>query len=326
MNTLIIGAGMAGLSCAAALQSQGHQVVVVEKSRSVSGRMSTRRTNDWQCDHGAQYFTAREPVFAAEVARWVAAKVAALWSANIAVLGDQDAHQSDAGLLRYVGQPRMTSPAHFLAETLTVQTHTTVTALVRSTHVAGWHIQTLEHGLRQERFDAVLLAIPAPQAKNLLAGHQPLLAALSAQTVMRGSWAMMLQFDAPLPLPFDAAFVNTEPLRWVSRDSSKPGRNGKETWLLHANASWSEAHIEDESDVVAQSLVQAFIDIGGVEPDTWAIHRWRYADTLKPLMVGSLWDSPTGLGVCGDWLHGGKVEGAWLSGRDLAQKIATQPL
>ena len=89
-HTLIIGAGIAGLSCATSLQSLGHNVLVVEKSRGVAGRMSTRRGDDWQCDHGAQYFTARDPVFAAEVGRWMQAGVAALWSPRISVFGDAD--------------------------------------------------------------------------------------------------------------------------------------------------------------------------------------------------------------------------------------------
>lgn len=326
MNTLIIGAGISGLSCATALQSLGHKVLVVEKSRGVAGRMSTRRGEDWQCDHGAQYFTARDPAFAAEVGRWMQADVAALWTPRISVLGHQDDHHNEAGLLRYVGHPRMTSPARFLAETIPVQSNTTVTALLPSKNGPGWHIETLESGVQAALFDQIILAVPAPQAKPLLAGHQPVFADIAAQTLMRGSWSLMLQFDQPLDLAFDAAFVNGGPLRWVTRDSCKPGRKSKETWLLHATATWSEAHIEAKIDDVAKALIQAFIDIGGTKPDAWAIHRWRYADTLDPLTVGSLWDASTRIGVCGDWLQGGKVEEAWLSGRDLANRITSQPL
>ncbi len=42
----IIGAGLAGLSCAQALVQAGHQVHVFDKSRGPSGRMSTRRAED----------------------------------------------------------------------------------------------------------------------------------------------------------------------------------------------------------------------------------------------------------------------------------------
>jgi monoamine oxidase len=39
----IIGAGLAGLSCASALAKAGMQVKVFEKSRGLAGRMSTRK-------------------------------------------------------------------------------------------------------------------------------------------------------------------------------------------------------------------------------------------------------------------------------------------
>lgn len=323
MNTLIIGAGIAGLSCATSLQSLGHNVLVVEKSRGVAGRMSTRRGEGWQCDHGAQYFTARDPAFAAEVGRWMQAGVAGLWSPRMSVFGDADAHQAEAGLLRYVGCPGMTAPARFLAENLPVQTRTTVSALRPAERGTGWQAMTLEHGLLETVFDNVLLAVPAPQAVPLLLAHHPLLADIAANTTMRGSWAMMLQFNEPLDLSFDAGFVNTDPLRWVCRNSSKPGRTGTDTWLLHASALWSEAHIEDDAHDVAEHLLNAFVDIGGTIPTAWTIHRWRYADMLAPLATGSLWDHSTRIGLCGDWLHGGKVEGAWLSGKDLAARVSS---
>ena len=61
--------------------------------------------------------------------------------------------------------------------------------------------------------------------------------------------------------------------------------------------------------------------LGGPAPLAATAHRWRYADTEPALMQGSWWDAQMRLGLCGDWLHGGKVEGAWLSGRALAQQV-----
>jgi len=74
LNIAIIGAGIAGLACATRLQQAGHNVSVFEKSRGLGGRMSPRRTDQWQCDHGAQYFTARTPEFLAQVRRELLAK------------------------------------------------------------------------------------------------------------------------------------------------------------------------------------------------------------------------------------------------------------
>lgn len=331
----IIGAGLAGLSCAQALVQAGHQVHVFDKSRGPSGRMSTRRAEDhagpWQCDHGAQYFTARNAAFRTEVARWQQAGVAALWDARLASFDGSSWSTPETPLERFVGTPRMTSPAAWLVQGLQqtgeraqTQWQTTVQRLERQAD--GWTITSAEHGLHAQRYSAVLLAVPAPQAVPLL---QPVAAAgtaVAASARMRGSWAVMVRCPVPVPLPWDGAFINDGPLRWVARDSSKPGRTvppGMETWLLHASPEWSEAHIEDSADAVTGTLLAAFAALGG--PATHLVqataHRWRYADTEPALTQGHWWDATACVGMCGDWLNGGKVEGAWLSGQSLAQQV-----
>jgi hypothetical protein len=331
----IIGAGLAGLSCAQALVQAGHRVHVFDKSRGPSGRMSTRRAEDpagpWQCDHGAQYFTARDASFRAEVARWQQAGVAALWNARLASFSDSTWSTPETPLERFVGTPRMTSPAAWLVQGLQqvgeraqTQWQTTVQRLERQAD--GWAITSAEHGLHAQRYSAVLLAVPAPQAVPLLQPVAAAGAAVAASARMRGSWAVMVRCPVPVPLPWDGAFINDGPLRWVARDSSKPGRTvppGTETWLLHASAEWSEAHIEDSADTVTATLLAAFAALGG--PATHLVqataHRWRYADTEPALTQGHWWDATMRVGMCGDWLNGGKVEGAWLSGQSLAQQV-----
>ena len=66
MNTphiAIIGVGMAGVTCARTLRQAGHHVTLFEKSRGLGGRMSTRASAFGGFDHGAQYFTVRDPRF-----------------------------------------------------------------------------------------------------------------------------------------------------------------------------------------------------------------------------------------------------------------------
>lgn len=322
-NIAVIGAGLAGLACATRLQAGGLRVAVFDKSRGPAGRMSTRRGDGWQCDHGAQYFTARNPDFRAEVARWQAAGCAAPWPMRLRVFGDEAHHAADLALARFVGVPRMSAPARHLASNLPIDTQITLTAIEPDGN--GWRLRCAEHGRLPERFDAVVLAVPAPQAVPLLAPVANDLARLAASARMRGSWALMLRYDAPLPLDFDAAFVNRGPLRWVARDSSKPGRSGRETWLLHATAEWSEAHLEAAPEQVADVLLAAFAELGAPPPADWSAHRWRYADCDPPLGLRCAWDAARGLGLAGDWLDGGKVEGAWLSGHALAGRILGEP-
>lgn len=315
----IVGAGLAGLACARRLQLAGTRVTVLDKSRSAGGRMSTRRGEDWQCDHGAQYFTMRHPLFRAEVERWLKAGVAAPWQPTLRVIGGNDGHTEDPSLQRYVGVPRMTAPTRWLASDLNLQCQATVHSL--RPLAGGWKITTHEQGELSPLFMAVVVAVPAPQAETLLRPCAPALADVASQANMRPCWALMLNFPSPLSLDFDAAFVNQGPLRWICRNNSKPQRSGTETWLLHATAEWSATHLENTPDEVAPLLIDAFCQLGAPSPAGWHLHRWRYADTDPPLQHRSVWDTALGLGLCGDWMNGGKIEGAWISGHDLAENL-----
>ena len=340
-SVAVIGAGIAGLSCARALADAGIPVTVFEKSRGTGGRMSTRRRDKAAWDHGAQYFTARDPAFRAQVASWVQGGDAALWQPRLAVLGGGSPPESHEAPERYVGAPRMTAPATRLAEGLAVLTEKTVSRLERTS--AGWLVHVTDGNApgaigtspaasgsahtgsdgAPVSFSAVAVAIPSPQCKRLLATTAPEMAASAARVAMQPCWSAMLTFDAPPELSFDAAFVNDGPLRWVARNSTKPGREACDAWVLHASAAWSEQHLDATAESAGVALAEAFRAWGAPSPATCAGHRWLYALASAPLDVECLWDATARLGACGDWVLGGRVEGAWLSGRNLAWRVAT---
>lgn len=311
----IIGAGIAGLACARVLADSGVSVVVFEKSRGLGGRMATRRGDDWQCDHGAQYFTARDADFRAQVEVWQAAGVVARWEPAIRVLGEATSTFPGENPARYVGTPSMNAPARWLADGLTVHRETRIGKISRQ--AGGWQLTTTGGEPIDAVFSAVVLAIPPAQAVPLLQGHDDVLAAVADAQSMRPCWAVMAEYAEPPAAGADALFINSGPLRWAARDSSKPGRPAGQRWLLHANADWSQAQVETPPEAVAEALCAAFSALGAGPAIQARAHRWLYADAAQYRQDGHLWQASTGLGLCGDWLNGGKVEGAWLSGRGL---------
>jgi predicted NAD/FAD-dependent oxidoreductase len=93
---------------------------------------------------------------------------------------------------------------------------------------------------------------------------------------------------------------------------------------VQASAEWSHEHLQDEPGRVQAKLLKAFAEITGIraQPNHTEVHRWRYAKTLNPLGQSHLWDAKTQLGVCGDWCLGHRVEDAFLSGLEMALKLA----
>jgi predicted NAD/FAD-dependent oxidoreductase len=71
-------------------------------------------------------------------------------------------------------------------------------------------------------------------------------------------------------------------------------------------------------------LITAFSEaVGRPLPPTLtaATHRWRYALPDPPLDTPCLFDAEARLGAGGDWCGGPRVEGAFLSGRALAERV-----
>jgi len=318
----IIGAGISGLACATTLQNAGLDVTIFEKSRGVSGRMSTRVNNKWQCDHGAQYFTASNAQFAAEVHRWQEAGVAKLWQPRLQMFDGIKFTDKTSLKYRYVGIPRQTSPAKFLAQNLNLLASTTINKVELISN--QWQLSSKEHGQLNHVFDVLIIAMPSPQAKVLMEPSAPKIAKIAASVVMQGCWSLMCCFNNQLELPFDGLFVQNSLLSWVARDNAKPSRAlyntaYSEIWVLHASSEWSEIYIDENADIVAEKMITEFVKIGGSIPQSYTTHLWRYADCANYSSLGYIWDSSLNVGLCGDWLNGGKVQGAWLSGQLLAE-------
>lgn len=66
-DVIVVGAGVAGLTCALRLEEEGLKVRVLEAAETPGGRMSTDRVNGFTLDHGFQVFLTAYP----ECRRWL---------------------------------------------------------------------------------------------------------------------------------------------------------------------------------------------------------------------------------------------------------------
>lgn len=333
----IVGAGLAGLVAARTLQDHGLDVQVFEKSRGVGGRLATRRSDSGGgFDHGAQYFTVRDDRFARHVRSWIQQGLVEPWLQPIVELqpGGKVVEEK-CGTPRYVGVPGMSAIGKHLAADLDVRLQTTVGSL----HQVGerWKLQIENAGgnssgaqaneVDSGEFDRVIMNCPPVQAASLLAGHSDL-EATAKQVEMLPCWSVMVRGEGLSDLGYAGAFINEGPLSWIARNDAKPGRERTDeplsSWVLHASTDWSQEHLQRPADWVAKELLLALEQATGqrfhrvIESQA---HRWRYANPVSPLDHDCLWDRTTGLGACGDWCGGPRVEGAFLSGMAMAGAI-----
>ena len=310
----IVGAGISGLSCAAELQAAGYDVTLFDKGRGPGGRMSSRRFStplgEAIADHGAQYFTARDPAFVTQVQEWESAGIVAPWP--------------DISEDVWVGVPTMNQIVRHMATTLNVHWNVRITT-ASQTH-NGWTLSGEDQQV-DGHFDILVLAIPSEQAVTILAQHDFGMAREAMLARFQPCWTAIFAFDAPLPT--DASHLRDgDVIGWASRETNKPGRTGLERWVVQASASWSADCLEEPAEEVAEALLTALakeLRLPPLQPIAQSTHRWRFAMSTG-LGTGSLWNSHIGLGVCGDWLLGPRIECGWLSGRHLSGKIMVEEL
>ena len=318
----IVGAGIAGLTCARKLRDAGHTVALFEQAKLPGGRSATRDEDCGQFDDGAQYFTARDPRFKSSISSWLRAGVVAEWRARIVRVTKDNVGESRERATRYVGYPVMGALAAHLARGFHVGYEQRVVRLDRVD--AGWTLQ-LEDGSQTLPYAKVITAIPAPQAAELL-GCSAEIGPRIAQVEMLPCWAVMLQFDKAFDARFDAAIVEDEPIAWLARESSKPGRKAGERWIVHASNTWSQLHFDADPDTIVSGLMKSFCELveKRVTPSFSNAVRWAYSLAAEGDGRAFLYDAEAGLGACGDWLVQGRVEGAFLSGLAMASELVQQ--
>lgn len=307
-HVAVIGAGIAGLTAARDLVRAGLKTTVFEKSKGLGGRMATRRTSDFQFDHGAQYFRPDGENFRDQVADWIRTGVVAPWS------GD-----------RHVGIPGMTAPARDLASASTVVHGIAIGGLTRglSGRWAGHDDTGLVDAQGNGSFDAVVLAVPVPQAIPLVVRAGLKLDGL-ASAQMAPCWALMIGAEQPIDIPGGLLRPDNSVIAWIADNSSNPGRaQSGASLVVHATPEWSRANLEQPPEAVAALLlrhVRHFIEVGPA-PTYLAAHRWRFALVEQAIGQPCLWNAGERLGARGDWCLGPRVEAAFDSGAAMALAI-----
>lgn len=318
----IIGAGMAGISAALKLQDKA-QITIFDKSRGIGGRMATRRTEKYNFDHGAQFFTAKSEEFQGLCQKAQKEGVIDLWNADFVEITAGEVTNSrkfSAEYPHYVATPQMNSLCKHLAQDLNINLGQKITKI--DFRDKKWTLQN-DQDEKFTDFDYLILAIPSHQVLDLIseniADYQRI-----KEVKMLGCFALMVGLKEDPKLDFQAALVKESIISWISVNSSKPKRAGGSTILVNSRNSWAEENMEEDPELLKQQLLEELIKITDLDKnivDHIAIHRWRYANIGKQKGDSFIFDEKQVLGICGDWLIHGRVEAAYQSGGNLAEKI-----
>ncbi len=317
MDAIIIGAGMAGLMAAQTLRERGYSIQLIERGRSVGGRLATRRVGaGGLADHGAQFFTVRSDTLQTWVDRWLAQDLVYVWGEG---WSDGSVKRSAGdGHARYACRGGMNALAKHLARNLDISINRLVTGIQPDD--SGWTLEDSAGSVYQSK--GLVMTPPVPEALALLTKNGIDLREEDHNALRRIRFGPCLcgihEIEGGLELPAPGAVQNFQAnVYWVADNQAK-GISQTAVVTSHANAKFSRQNWDaPEADIVREleSAVQPYLKEGARIIRT-QLKKWRYSVPLTTYADDCLLaDGLPPLVFAGDAFGGrGRVEGAFLSG------------
>ena len=305
MDIAILGAGISGLVCARAISAKGHRVVVLEKSRSLGGRCSSRKFGEHVVDTGVQYFTLRDPGVRGEVEKLVGEQLRKI-EAPILV-GGEIYRKGEERFYLVKGNNRIGA---LLADGVEVRKEVEV----REVLAVGkkWRVEG-------ELYDGVVSSAPWPQSAALFG-------MVGSQVAFEPNLTACLEYLIPWDGSKYATLDSTgdEPLAWVGCENAKEGRiqSGMSVYVIQASTAYSQEYLEKDPAEWLSDLSERLEKSWGLSPDKRGAtfgHRWRYARRGRGAQHPSA--LADGLYLCGDSVTDSRVESVWKSGIEVAEKV-----
>jgi renalase len=338
-DVLIVGAGVAGLSCAAALRKRGADVTVVDAARGVGGRCATWRADDGlPLDYGVTFLHGLEAAFCAAITQVEGATVLHGWPERV------EGHGVACQPRAYARREQRLAYAEGLSawpKQLARELHLHLrTRIVSFAHQGGRITALAEDGRSFVARDVVLTA-PCehlvrmldgwPEAGPVLDGPRHLLRMVGTVPCL----ALLATYPASAPeLGWHLRYPEeSELLLLVSNEGSKQPTRNRRALVLQARPGWSLAHLDEPDEQVMRLMLGEagrLLGAWAASPAWLRLHRWHAARTdvsseLSGPMLLPL-DSGARLGLAGElFARGAGVEAAWLSGRQLAERLGEGP-
>jgi len=328
-DVIVIGAGMAGLTCARQLRQAGLNITIVEKSAGVGGRMATRRLQGTWVDHGAQLLSSKSDDFGRFIRKMQDQGLVKEWTRNVYQLSSEGLVPPAANHRhqRYCCPLGMTAITKYLASGLTIMNNTRIVGVSHSDRL--WQLVSDRQDMVEAR--AIVSTIPAPQFLPLfedVLAHAPSLLQAVQSVKFVPSVTIMAGYSNSYTVPEEwqaIRCIDDPVLDWISHDSSKHlDTSNQPVFVLQSNAEFAKQSMEEtDLEIAGKPLLNQAGKLLAkwlANPEWWQVHRWRYALAAEPLGVSCLSTAiPLPLICAGDWCAGKNIESAYHSGLAAAE-------
>lgn len=340
MKIAIIGAGIAGLVAGRELTFAGHEVIAIEKGRTLGGRLSSVRLgeNGPLVDNGVSWVTANRPEFRPFASDLLDRNLLDVWGDRIDYFDGEHLLPERPPFLSgtlYAAPKGAASIAKDLSRWVDFEEGERAIGLTyigaNRQKKRAWMVNLASS--RTIEADAVVVATPAPEAYGVLLTTQD---EVNVFKMIReidsihyeASIALSVQTGLEEFPNWEAVICQDPDLRTITHEGSKRDESVG-AFTVFSTDSFAREHKDLPVDDVQQILWNRVSEITGlplVEPAQSAITYWPFHRPKTvldaPFMEFEQLDAP--LAIVGDYFDGNDTESSFCSGLGLAQKWIKQ--
>jgi len=321
----VIGSGISGATISNKLNKK-HSIKVFEKAKGVGGRSSFKRYKDKVgFDHGLQYISPRSKEFKSFAKKLIKKRVIKHWKGNHEFLNEKV--KRDKKHVKLIGVRGNNDISKHLLKNVKYDLQSELLKITRQKN--HWLLKFKDSSSAYAK--NIIISAPFPQSKKLTSMFVK--TKLFKNKVKMNSSLTVLLMTNKTGSNTSSFFTNDNILGWVSNENSKNRfKYNKDLWVLQSTYEYGRKHTDNyrnRKKLYTNILINKFKKLSKLKIKKiyfTHIHGWKYSSNSNPLKILSYWDKKIGLGICGDWFGGPRLENGWLSANNLYKRIKQDKL
>ncbi len=316
----VIGSGISGATISNKLNKK-YSIKVFEKAKGVGGRSSFKRHKDKVgFDHGLQYISPRSKEFKSFAKKLIKKRVIKHWKGNHKFLNERV--KRDKKHIKLIGVRGNNDISKYLLKKVNCDFQSELSKIEREKDY--WTLTFKDNSITYSK--NLIITAPFPQVKKL--SSKFIKTKLFKNKVKMNSSLTVLLITNKTGCKLSSFFTNDNILGWVSNENSKKRfKYNKDLWVLQSTYEYGKKHTDyyrNKRKFYTRVLINRFKKLTKLKIKKIYfshIHGWKYSSNSNPIKTRSYWDKKLGIGICGDWFGGPRLENGWLSANSLYKKI-----
>ena len=301
-DIVIVGGGISGTYLSSLISRERHSLLIVEKSKSVGGRLCSKPVGAGIADYGCQVINPKSKQAITLTKKLFQNKL--LRKSNIKEL-------NDSFICRY----GLSKIPKYLSLGVPTLNNTKITKIERKK--GTWFLRSENHLIKSR---IIVFTMPPQQISELLFQNN-IKNKLIIPKVQYHSF-YTITFSSSSVFKFSSS-ITEKNFAWIINNKKKGIFNLDNIYTVNTSEELTDKLLQTDSLERENIIKRKLSNFGFRNIEHQKSHFWKYAFTRKRSNLECSWNSNIGLGACGDGFGKGNIDGAISSANLLLNNIIT---